>query len=257
MRVSAIPIAGKLLVRTKPAVRRLGLLAGFFILPLCAQSQQAVDFSLKDLAGRTLTLSERYPKGLVLLNFWATWCLPCAKELPQLQKLQDHYQSRGLQVLAVSIDGPDRQAKVSSYITRYGYSFSVLLDTESKVVSLYNPQLVLPHTVLIDKSGRIRYSHQGYSPGDEKLLEEKISALLAETEIRPKPKVAVQANESFLLRLADENPEPGGNSKDYSDLINQLDLMISTSRMLLDFRLDANLDFSPSKQEFSLAKRFA
>jgi hypothetical protein len=154
------------------------------------------------------------------------------------------------------MDGPDRQAKVSSFVARYGYSFTVLLDTESKVVSLYNPQLILPYTVLIDKGGKIRYSHQGYSPGDEKLLEQKISALVAETEIRPKPELAAQANESFLLRLADEDSETGGSSGEYSDLISQLDLTLSTSRLLLDFRLDANLDFSPSEQKFSLAKRF-
>jgi peroxiredoxin len=224
------------------------LIAGLsFLLPLRAQAQQAVDFTLKDLAGHSQALSDFYPKGVILLNFWATWCIPCAKEFPHLQRLQDQYQDRGLQIFAVSVDGPERQAKVSSFIGRYGYTLRVLLDTESKVVSLYNPRLILPYTVLIDKSGRIRYVHQGYSPGDETSLEQKISALLAETEIKPKAKASVQANESFLLRLHDEE----------SNLINQLDLTLSGGRALFGVRLDSNLRFSPSEQRFSLAKRFA
>ena len=224
------------------------LIAGSnFLLPLRAQAQQAVDFTLKDLAGHSQTLSDFYPKGIVLLNFWATWCVPCAKEFPHLQRLQDQYQSRGLQTLAISVDGPERQAKVSSFIGRYGYTLSVLLDTESKVVSLYNPRLILPYSVLIDKSGRIRYVHQGYSPGDESSLEQKIISLSAETEIKPKAKASVQANESFLLRIRDED----------SNFINQLDLTVAGGKTLFGARFDSKLRFSPSEQKFSLAKRFA
>jgi len=228
-----------------------------FFSPLVAHAQQAVDFTLKDLAGRSQTLSEIYPKGPVLLNFWATWCVPCAKELPHLQRLYDEYRESGFQVLAINVDGPDRLAKVSSFIGRYGYTFPVLLDTESKVVSLYNPQLVLPYSVLVDKSGRVRYVHQGYSPGDESPLEEKIIALLAETELKPKPKASIQVGDSFLLRLPDEEFESSSGSGEYSDLINQFDLTLSAGRALFGVRLDANLSFSPSEQEFSLAKRFA
>ena len=227
------------------------------LLPLRAQAQQAIDFTLNDLAGRSQTLSEIYPKGPVLLNFWATWCLPCAKEFPHLQRLHDHYRESGFQVLAISVDGPDRLAKVSSFVGRYGYTFPVLLDTESKVVTLYNPQLVLPYSVLVDRSGRVRYVHQGYSPGDEGPIEQKIIALLAETGLKPKPKVSVQVGDSFLLRLPDKEFEPSSGSGEYSDLINQFDLTLSGGGALFGARLDANLGFSPSEQEFSLAKRFA
>ena len=234
------------------------LIAGAcFLLPLRAEAQQAVDFTLKDLAGRPLTLSQVYSNGPVLLNFWATWCVPCAKELPHLQRLQDRYRRDGLQVLTVSVDGPERLAKVSSFISRYGYTFPVLLDPESEVVALYNPRVVLPYSVLIDRSGRVRYAHEGYSPGDENALEQKIIALLAEKEVKPKPKVSVPVSESFLLRLPDEESDSGGGSDGYSDLINQLDLSLSSGRFLLGARIDANLSFSPSEQKFSLAKRFA
>src|SRR4030042_4806045 len=90
------------------------------LLPLRAQAQQAIDFTLKDLAGHSQTLSEIYPKGPVLLNFWATWCVPCAKALPPLQRLHDQYRDSGFQVLAISVDGRERLAKVSSFTGRYG-----------------------------------------------------------------------------------------------------------------------------------------
>lgn len=227
------------------------------LFPLRAQAQQAVDFKLKDLAGHSQTLSDFYPKGIVLLNFWATWCVPCAKEFPHLQRLQDQYQDRGLQIFAISVDGPERQAMVSNFIGRYGYTLPVLLDTESKVVALYNPRLILPYTVLLDRSGRIRYVHQGYSPGDERSLEQKIIALLAETEIKPKARTSFQANESFLLRLMDEESGLSSGSGEYSEIINQLDLTVAGGGALFGVRLDSNLSFSPPEQRFSLAKRFA
>src|SRR5512135_927329 len=109
--------------------------------------QRASDFTLKDLSGRSHKLSSYFPEHVVLLNFWATWCVPCVKELPYLQKLQDLYGAKGLQVLTINIDGPDRLATVSSFLARYGYTLPVLLDTESQVVSIYDPRLNLPYTV--------------------------------------------------------------------------------------------------------------
>jgi peroxiredoxin len=226
-----------------------------FCLP--AEAQQAIDFTLKDLSGHRQRLSENYSKGPVLLNFWATWCVLCAKELPHLQKLQDQYKDRGFQVFAISIDAPDRLALVSNFIGRYGYTLPVLLDTESKVVSLYNPSLVLPYSVLVDRSGRIRYAHEGYSPGDEKSLEQEILRVLAEPEIKPKDKLALHANESFLLRLLNEESEVNSHYGEYSEIINQLDLTVSGRGILVSARLDSSVDFSPLQQQTRLAKRFA
>jgi peroxiredoxin len=228
-----------------------------FFFPLVTHAQQAVDFTLKDLFGHSQRLSVYYSKGIVLLNFWATWCVPCAKEFPHLQRLQDQYTDRGLQIFAVSIDGPERLAKVSNFIGRYGYTLTVLLDTESKVVSLYNPRLILPYSVLIDRSGRICYVHQGYSPGDERSLEQKIVAILAEPEIKPKATAAVHANESFLLRLMNEKSRVNRRYGEYSEITNQLDLTVSRGGALFGVRFDSNVDFSPLQQRSSLPKRFA
>ncbi|HYA49023.1 MAG TPA: redoxin domain-containing protein, partial [Burkholderiales bacterium] len=234
-------------------------LAGALVLAafLPGLAQQAPDFTLKDLAGQPHKLSGYFPSHVVLLNFWATWCVPCVKELPHLQEFQDRYGSRGLQVLAISIDTSDRQASVSSFVARYGYTFSVLLDVESQVVSIYDPRLNLPYSVLLDRQGAIRYAHLGYSPGDEHLLEQKLAALLDEPEAKPKSKVSVQANESFLLRLPKEGSAGTGQANGGSEMIDQLDLATSSSGFQAGARLDLNMDLSPVHADVRLAKRYA
>jgi hypothetical protein len=159
--------------------------------------------------------------------------------------------------LTISIDGPDRLAGVSSFVGRYGYTLPVLLDTESQVVSLYNPRLNLPYSVLLDRRGKIRYVHQGYSPGDERLLEQKIVGLLEEPEAKPKPKTSVQANESFLLRLPNGGSGENSPAGEYSQVINQLDLTASRAGALVGARVDSYLTFSPMDPSLRLAKRYA
>lgn len=230
---------------------------GLILACLCAgtaRAQQAPDFSLKDLEGASHRLADYRTDHVVLVNFWATWCVPCIKEMPHLQTLQDRYRAQGLEVLAVSTDGPDRQAAVSSLVGRYGFTMTVLLDARSEVIALFNPRLDLPYTVLVDRSGRIRYAHQGYSPGDERQLETEIKALLGETAARPAPGLAAAANESFLLRL----PRPGeaGVPEGYSRIINQLELTLSRGRILAGARLDTHVAFGPAKADFDLAKRY-
>ena len=228
----------------------------FSFLPAAVFAQQAPDFTLNGLDGRAVRLSEARAGRVVLLNFWATWCVPCAKELPHLQRLQDLYGPRGLLVLAVNTDGPDRRAVVSTFVGRYGYTMPVLLDARSDIVALFNPKLDLPYTVLLDRSGRIRFAHQGYSPGDERLMEREIKALLGEAETRPRAGPSVRANESFLLRLPSE-ASGDADQEGYAEALDQLDLTVSSGGFLVGARLDASLGISPLEPTFRLAKRYA
>ena len=231
-------------------------IAFVLIVVVRAQAQPATDFTLKDLSGRAWNLSGSSSGNVVLLDFWATWCVPCIKELPHLQRLQNVYGEKGLQVLTISIDGPDRVAAVSALVARYGFSVPVLLDTESRVISIYNPSLILPHAVLVDRNGIIRYVHQGYSPGDERLLEEKIVALLGESAPKTKRGTSVRVNDSFLLRLPKEGSGRTYPQAGYTECIDQLDVTVSNRRLLAGARLDANLDLSPVEPELRLQKRY-
>jgi peroxiredoxin len=243
---------GKFLTRLAGFVGVLPLLC-----PLPAQAQKAPDFTLKDLGGLPHKLANYFPEHVVLINFWATWCVPCAKELPHLQRLHDLYGSRGLQVLAVSTDGPDRMASVSAFIGRYGYTMPVLLDTKSEVVALFNPRINLPYTILLDRNGTIRYVHEGYSPGDEHPLEQKIIVLLGESEAKPKSRTSVQANDSFLLRLPKEGSAGISQDVGYTEVLDQLDLTVANGGILAGLRLDSSLNLSPLEPKLRLAKRYA
>ena len=136
-----------------------------------------INFSLDDINGELFILEEHLGEGPVLIDFWATWCVPCLKELPHLQKLYDEYGDDGFLLITISEDLPKTQNKVKPYIVSRKFTFPVLLDPNGEVLKFFQGNS-LPYQVLIDKNGKIVETRQGYSPGDEKILEEKIRKLL-------------------------------------------------------------------------------
>jgi len=147
-----------------------------------AQSEQkgrATDFTLDSIDGKTVHLSDHLGKDVVLLSFWATWCGPCINEMPKLEAIYKKYQPQGFQVLSISMDGQETASQVEPTARRVGVTYPVLLDLETRVVALYNPARDAPFTVLIGKDGKIADKFVGYSPGDERKLEEQIKTLVA------------------------------------------------------------------------------
>ena len=138
----------------------------------------APDFALRDLSGRTVRLSDHRGK-VVLVNFWATWCVPCRVELPHLERLYQQYGPQGLVVLGVSIDGPESAAEVDPQARRYGLTFPVLMDQDTRVVALYNPKKTAPFTVIIGRDGAVARRREGYHAGDEHKVEADIKTLLS------------------------------------------------------------------------------
>ena len=143
------------------------------ILPLPGQNL-GVDFSLKNLDGSLFKMHEQLGKKIILIDFWATWCKPCKKMLKKINILYEKYQS-DLCVLAISIDDSSAFSGVESYVKGKNFSFTVLLDPEHSVSRIFNPSLKIPDTVLLDRQGKIIYSHSGYLPGFEKELEKIIN----------------------------------------------------------------------------------
>lgn len=148
----------------------------------CAGSSagSAPEFSLPSLDGKNVRLSDYAGKSVVLIDFWSTTCDPCLAEMPHLVDLYKKYKDKGFVILAISLDGPESRAQVSSVAHDKEMIFPVLLDEETTVVARYNPKRELPFSVLIGKNGSIIRKRGGYQPGDEQSLEPEIEKALAQ-----------------------------------------------------------------------------
>lgn len=110
----------------------------------------------------------------ILLNFWATWCEPCRREMPMLMDLQRQFGSTGLQVIGIALD--DVQS-VKSFVATYGISYPVLVGSEdvfATSAAYGNEEGVLPYSVLIDEKGIVRWQYAGI------IQQEKITNLISE-----------------------------------------------------------------------------
>ncbi len=108
------------------------------------------DFTLKDLQGRDVTLSQLRGK-VVLVNFWATWCGPCRLEMPDLNDLDSRFNSQGLVVLAIT---NEESSKVGSFVHGIGYRPPVLLDSGSLVAARFHVEN-LPRSFVFDRKGKL------------------------------------------------------------------------------------------------------
>ena len=167
------------------------LLLFLWIFPLSVQSKEkkttAPNFVAKNLDGKKVELKETLEDGPVLISFWATWCKPCIKELNQLQKVYEKYKKEDFEILAIDVDGPRSRSKVKPMAKGLKWEFPVLWDKSKDIYRKYHV-LGIPHTVLIDKSGEIRYTHTTYRPGDEEVIKKKIEELLDEQKEASKEK---------------------------------------------------------------------
>jgi peroxiredoxin len=164
------------------AARRIAVLAFTFLLVAGAQAAgtgtgvAAPDFALPARDGTTVHLSSL--KGqVVMLNFWATWCGPCRQEMPLLAKLQDKYEPLGFTLLGVNIE-PDSSG-AETWLKGMAINFPILFDRENAVASHFALQ-GMPSSVFIDRTGVVRYVHEGYRPGDESKYADMIRSLVKE-----------------------------------------------------------------------------
>ncbi|MHB8875042.1 MAG: peroxiredoxin family protein [Myxococcaceae bacterium] len=139
---------------------------------------RASDFTLRALDGSTVHLSDYLGKDVVMISFWATWCTPCLGEVPHLVKLHQKYKGQGFTLLSIAMDGPETMANVEPTARRYGIDYPVLLDEDTRVLSVYNPARDAPFTVIIGKDGRIAETRVGFAHGEETVLEERLRGLL-------------------------------------------------------------------------------
>jgi peroxiredoxin len=138
----------------------------------------APDFELPSLDGTSVRLSEFRGK-VVLIDFWSTTCDPCLAEMPHLVDLYKKHKDGGFVVLAISLDGPESRAQVSSVVHDKEMIFPVLVDEETSVVALYNPKREMPYSVIVGKNGSVVWKRAGYQPGSEAQITTEVEKALA------------------------------------------------------------------------------
>ncbi len=137
------------------------LLAGTFF---TAQAALKVGDTLPDLA--SFQLDGKLPDALkgkvVIVDFWASWCLPCAKSFPVLDELQKKYGDK-LVVLAVNVD--EKAANMEKFLAKHAVSFTVVRDAQQKLVAVAEPA-TMPTSFILDGEGKVRFLHSGFHGED-------------------------------------------------------------------------------------------
>ena len=127
------------------------------------RSDLAPSFAVRDLDGKAFRLLD-YKGRPVVLDFWATWCVPCRATMPHLSALQERYRDQGLVVVGLSVDDAGPQA-VRRFADRMGVKFRLAMASE-RVLDLYGPIRSIPTTIFIDRQGRLVRRVVGYVDGE-------------------------------------------------------------------------------------------
>jgi len=142
-----------------------------------AQEKNLPQMKLKDMKNKTQSLQSMVENKVTLINFWATYCVPCRKEMKHLNRIHSTYVDQNVQVIGISIDDARTVGRVKSMVKSQKLDYPVLLDTEQKLYKNFNTT-AMPFSILVDASGKILWEHTGYLPGDELLMENEIKKAL-------------------------------------------------------------------------------
>ena len=140
---------------------------------------QLPSVSLKDISGKTINTAELKNDGKpFIIDFFATWCKPCNRELDAIAEVYEEWQEEtGVKIFAVSIDQAQNINKVKPLVDSHGWEYDVLLDPNSDFKRALGIQMI-PYVLIVDGKGNIVYKHNGYTDGAEQELIEKVRELV-------------------------------------------------------------------------------
>jgi thiol-disulfide isomerase/thioredoxin len=156
----------------KPAILLIVLLLN--PVAVRAQSLKATSLNLSDIQGKRISLSD-YRGKVLLINFWATWCIPCRTEIPDLVKMQRRYQKQGLRIIGITYP-PQTISEVRNAVRKLNVNYRVAIGTKS-TKSLFTKSETLPMTVVIDRNGVVQAVIEGIMYSDE--FDQKVRPLLS------------------------------------------------------------------------------
>ena len=141
-----------------------------------ADSRPAPNVALETADGSTVRL-DAFRGKVVLVDFWASWCVPCKTSFPALDALYREYESRGLQVLAVNLD--ERRRDADAFLREHPHTMPVLFDPHGEAPKAFGVK-GMPTSFVIDRAGTIRFTHMGYSANIGQQYRQEIDLLLSE-----------------------------------------------------------------------------
>jgi len=146
-----------------------------------AQTFKIPSVELKTIDGKKINTSELNNTGKpIIINFWATWCKPCIKELSAIAEKYDEWQKEtGVVIYAISIDDSKSISRVAPFVNTKGWDYVVLLDQNSDFKRAMNV-INVPHSFILDKKGNIVYQHTTYAEGDENKIYEILKKISKE-----------------------------------------------------------------------------
>ncbi|GAG07168.1 unnamed protein product, partial [marine sediment metagenome] len=145
--------------------------------PSTTGGKPAPAFTLQDLNGKNVSLSDFRGK-VVVLDFWATWCPPCVKEIPHFIELYEQYKDKGFEIVGISLDRAGISV-VKSFVQKYQIKYPIMM-TDGRVDKAFGGIPSIPTTFLIDSAGNISKKYVGYN--SKAVFEADIKKLLSETE---------------------------------------------------------------------------
>lgn len=134
----------------------------------------AITFTAAD--GRSIGLAELKDK-VVLLDFWASWCIPCRKSFPEIDRLAKDLEPKGLAVIAVNVD--EQRKNADAFLSQYPHSMTVAFDPQGTAARAFDLQ-GMPSSVIVDRIGHIRFTHMGYTDKTIGQFRTEVMQLLAE-----------------------------------------------------------------------------
>lgn len=166
-------------------MKKIFAVAALAFIGFSAGAQNAVQMDLpntpiKDMSGSTVAFNQTFEKGKVtLVSFWATWCIPCKKEIKMVREKMAEWKTQAdFNYMTISEDDSRATAQVKSYAKSQGWDFPYYQDPNADLKRSLNFQNV-PFTVIVDKNGKVAYMQSGYEAGGEEILFTKIKELAA------------------------------------------------------------------------------
>ena len=142
-----------------------------------ASAQTVKNYTLQNSSNEKVNLYDLKGEKLTVLDFWTTWCRPCKKAIPELNKIYEEFKGQGVQVIGMNCDGPRTVAKVPSVSKALQIQYPILIDLNSEVLNALNLSS-FPSLVIMDQNNKVKYIHEGFVPGDEKEIKEAIESQL-------------------------------------------------------------------------------